>query len=58
MCKVIYYSKKLGFVYITAQTIEACVKRAKAYFKAKHTRKYRQVDEGYVKTIESLRSVK
>lgn len=58
MCKVIYYSKKLGFVYITAQTIEACAKRAKAYFKAKRTRKYREVDEGYVKTIESLRSVK
>ena len=28
MCKVIYYSKKLGFVYITAETIEACIKRA------------------------------
>lgn len=58
MCKVIYYSKKLGFVYITAETIKACIKRAKSYFKAKHTRKYTQVDEEYVKTIEKLRSVK
>lgn len=58
MCKVIYYSKKLGFVYITAETIEACVKRAKAYFKAKRTRKYREVDEEYVKLTEKLRTVK
>lgn len=58
MCKVIYYSKKLGFVYITAQTIEACAKRAKSYFKAKRTRKYREVDEEYVKTIEKLKTVK
>lgn len=58
MCKVIYYSKKIGFVYITAQTIEACAKRAKSYFKAKRTRKYHIVDEEYVKLTEKLRTVK